>query len=143
MLSDRCLSVLSCLSVCDVGALWPNGWMDQDETWHAGRPQPWPHCVTWDPAPLPQRGTGPQFSGHICSGQMAEWIKMPPGTKVGFSPGNIVLHGDPASPHKRHSPLIFGPFLLWSNSRCRPSQLLLSTCTIPHAIVLQIAKCFK
>jgi len=26
---------LSCLSfpVCDVGALWPNGWTDQGETW--------------------------------------------------------------------------------------------------------------
>ena len=45
MLSDRCLSVLSCLSVCDVGVLWPNGLMDQDEAWHAGRPRPWPHCV--------------------------------------------------------------------------------------------------
>ena len=29
-----------CLSVCSVRALWPNGWMDQDETWHAGRPRP-------------------------------------------------------------------------------------------------------
>ena len=34
----RPLSVLSCLSVCDVGVLWPNGWMDQDDTWHAGMP---------------------------------------------------------------------------------------------------------
>ena len=24
--------------------LWPNGWMDQDEAWHGGRPRPWPHC---------------------------------------------------------------------------------------------------
>ena len=31
MLSDRCLSVCP---VCDVRALWPNGWTDQDETWH-------------------------------------------------------------------------------------------------------------
>jgi len=37
MLSDPCLF---CLSVCNVGVLWPNGWMDQDETWHAGRPRP-------------------------------------------------------------------------------------------------------
>jgi len=42
-----CLSVcLYCpvcpvLSVCDVRALWPNGWTDQDETWHAGRTRPW------------------------------------------------------------------------------------------------------
>jgi len=35
-----CLSCRVCLSVlsfCDIGVLWPNGWMDQDETWHAGR----------------------------------------------------------------------------------------------------------
>jgi len=25
-----CLSV--CLSVCDIGVLWPSGWMDRDET---------------------------------------------------------------------------------------------------------------
>jgi len=25
--------------------LWPNGWMDQDETWHRGRPRPSPNCV--------------------------------------------------------------------------------------------------
>jgi len=31
MLSDRC----PVLSVCNVGALWPNGRMDQNETWHA------------------------------------------------------------------------------------------------------------
>jgi len=38
---NRCLSVclpacLSVVSVCDVGVLWPNGWIDQDETWHGG-----------------------------------------------------------------------------------------------------------
>ena len=45
--------------------LWPNGWMDQDETWHAGKPQPWPHCVKWRPAP-PERGTAaPLFSAHM------------------------------------------------------------------------------
>jgi len=33
------------LSVCDFLALWPNSWTDQDETWHAGRPRRWPHCV--------------------------------------------------------------------------------------------------
>jgi len=38
MLSDRC-PVLSCVSVTLV---WPNGWIDQDETWRAGRPRPWP-----------------------------------------------------------------------------------------------------
>jgi len=59
MLSDRCLSCLSVCPVCDVGVFWPNGWMDQDEPWHAGRPRPWPRCVRWDPAPLPQKGAEP------------------------------------------------------------------------------------
>ena len=48
--------VLSCLSVCDVRALWPNGWTDQDETWRAGRPRPWPHCVRWGPSSHPPKG---------------------------------------------------------------------------------------
>ena len=65
-----------CLSVCDVGVLWPNGWTDQDETWRAGRPRPWPHCVRWGPSSPPQRGTAPQFSAHICYRQMAAWINM-------------------------------------------------------------------
>ena len=26
-------------------ALWPNGWTDQDATWHKGRPRLWPHFV--------------------------------------------------------------------------------------------------
>ena len=49
-LSDRCLPCLSCLSVCNVGVLSPNGWMDQDETWHVGRPRPRQHCVRWGPS---------------------------------------------------------------------------------------------
>jgi len=49
------LSILSCLSVYDVGVLWPNSWMDQDVTWYGGRPRPRPHCVTWGPS-FPQRG---------------------------------------------------------------------------------------
>ena len=70
MLSDRCLCVcpvlssVSCLSctvpsVCDVGVLWPNGFTDQDETWHAGRPRPWPHVLGGDPASPPLKGHSP------------------------------------------------------------------------------------
>jgi len=39
------LSCLSCLSVCNVGVLWSNGWMDQDATWYEGKPRPRRHCV--------------------------------------------------------------------------------------------------
>jgi len=49
--------------------------------------------------PLPQRGTAPQFTAHICD-QMAGWIKMPLGRAVGLGPNDIVLDGDPAPPPK-------------------------------------------
>jgi len=67
----------------------------------------------------------PQFSAHVCCDQMAGWIKIPFGTKVGLGPGHIVLHGDPAP-----QPPIFGRCLLWQNG-C-PSPLLLSACNLPH-----------
>ena len=85
-----CYQTVRCLSVCDVGALSPNGWMDQDETWHVGRPRPWPHCVGWGPStPPPKEHRSHQFSAHICCGQMAAWIKMPLGMEVGLSPGDL------------------------------------------------------
>jgi len=55
MLSDRC----PVLSVCDVRALWPNGWTDQDETWHAGRPRSWPHFVRLGPSSPSPKGAQP------------------------------------------------------------------------------------
>jgi len=60
MLSVRCLSVcLSVLSVCDVGVLWRNGWMDQDENWQGSRPG---HIVLdGDPASPSQRAKPPIF----------------------------------------------------------------------------------
>ena len=108
------LSCLSCLSVCNVRALWPNDWTDQDETWHAGRPRPWPHCVRWGTQlPLPQRGTAPQFSAHISCGKMVAWIKMPFGTELGLGPRDFGLDGDPALPPQKGAdePPIFGPCL--------------------------------
>ena len=98
MISDRCLSVLSvCLSVCDVGVLWPNGWMDQDATWYAARPQLTPYSVRL--GPLPRMCTS-QFLAHICCGQITRWVTMPLGREVCLSPTDIVLDGDPASPPK-------------------------------------------
>jgi len=64
MLSDRCLSVcLSVCPVCDVGVLWPKGWMDQDETWHEGRPRLRPHSIRFGPSsPSPKGATArPNF----------------------------------------------------------------------------------
>jgi len=43
------------------------------------------------------KGRTPQFSAHICYGQMAGWIKMPLGMEVGLGPGFCVRWG-PHSP---------------------------------------------
>jgi len=89
--------------------------MDQDETWHASRPRYWPHCIRWDPASLP-KGAHPQFSAHICCGQMAGWIEVPLDMEVGFGSGDFVLDGDSAPlPKKGAEPPIFDPCLLWPN----------------------------
>jgi len=100
--------------------LWPNGWMHQDATLYGCGPQPRGLCVRWRPSPPLQKGGGAplsKFSAHVYCGQTAGWIKMPLGTNVGLNPGDSVLDGDLAPPHKgggAPSP-IFGPFLSWSN----------------------------
>jgi len=59
----------------------------------------------------------PQFSAHICCGQMAGWIKMPLGREVSLEASNIVLDGDPApSPQKwEELPPQFSAHLVWPN----------------------------
>jgi len=69
--------MLSVCPVCNVRALWPNGWSDQDETWRAGRPRPWSLCVRWGPS---------SPSPDICCSQTAGWIKMPIATWYGGRP---------------------------------------------------------
>jgi len=117
-------------------------WMDQDETWQAGRPRRWPYRVRYgqrlclvlstnlalykflfvfcifdgDPAPLPPKEhSRPQFSTHICSGQRAGWIKMPLGMEAGLGLGDFVLDGDPSTLPKNGAAPIFSPHQLWPN----------------------------
>jgi len=108
MLSDRCVvlsgPVLSVCPVCDICVLWPNGRMDQDETWHAGRP--WPgHIVLYgefwgDSYPSPNRHNPPIFGPYLL--RPNGWRdQVPLGREVGLGPSNIVLYGDPAPPLKR------------------------------------------
>ena len=106
------LSVLSCLSLRNVGVLWLDGWMDHNKTWHDGRPRPRPHCVRWGPSyPPPKRGhsANSPFSADVCYSQTAGWMKMPLGTEVGLDSGHIVLDGDSAapSPERGTSPSTF------------------------------------
>jgi len=71
--------------------LWPNGWMDQDGTWHGGGPWSRPHCARWGPSPLSKKGGTPNFRPfyHFNCGQTAGCIKMPLGMQVGLSPGDL------------------------------------------------------
>jgi len=63
-----------CLPICDVGVglLWLNGWMDQDESWHAGRPRPSPHCVRRGPSPPFPKGAQPPNFRPISV--VAKWL---------------------------------------------------------------------
>ena len=76
-----------------------NGWTDQDETWHAGRPRPCPHCVRLGPSFPPQKGHSPYpiFGPYMlrpngCMDQDVTWCM-----ELGLSPGDFVLDGDPVS----------------------------------------------
>ena len=84
--------------------LWPNGWMEQDGTWHEGRPQPRQLCVTWDPAPSPKRGRSPSpiFGPFLLwtNGWMhqdATWYGGGP------RPRPHCIRRGPSSPRKGHS----------------------------------------
>jgi len=83
--------------------LRPNGWMDEAGTWHGGRPQPRRLCVRWGPRSPSPNGHSPQFSAHICCGQMAAWLKMSLGMQLGLGPRDFVLDGDPVAPPKMTS----------------------------------------
>ena len=62
--------------------------------------------------PLPQRGTAPKFLAHICCDQMAAWIKMSLGMKLGLGQGDVVLDGDHAPPpHKGAEPPKFSAYV--------------------------------
>jgi len=96
MLPDRCLSCsLPVCPVSNVGVLWPNGWSDQDGTWHDVGLGPGHIVLDGDLGPPSPKGHSPQFSALIFCRQMARWIKMSLGGKVGLDPIDIVLDGDP------------------------------------------------
>jgi len=126
--------VLSVLSVCDVGVLWPNGWMDQDQTWHEGGPRPRPQCVRWGHSPLKKAGN----RAHVCCGQTAGWVKMPLGTEIDLGPRNIVLDGDPAPP---------SPKVAQHRASFRPMSVVAKrspiSATIEHVLNLMVKRALK
>ena len=48
--------------------LWPNGWMDQDGTWHGDGPLSRPHCARWGTSSRPTKGAeSPNFRPILLS----------------------------------------------------------------------------
>jgi len=56
------------------------------------------YCVRWGPSSPFSKGHSTQFSANVGCGQMAGWIKVPPGTELNLGPGNVVLDGAAALP---------------------------------------------
>ena len=115
MLSDRCLSVLSVMSVGNVGVLWSNGCMDQDESRHAGRPRPWPHCVqigTQLPSPKGHSAPifGPFAAKWLCGSRCYLVRRQASAQATLYQMGTSLPY-----PKRGQSPQIFGPCLLWPN----------------------------
>jgi len=94
--------------------LWPNGWMDQDGTWHGDGPLSRPHCARSGPSSSsPKRGQSPQFSARIYCGD--GWIDQD-GTWYGGMPRprRHCIDGDPvvAPPRKGEHPRNFRPMCI-------------------------------
>jgi len=89
--------------------------MDQDGTWHGGRPWSSPHCARWGHSSPPQKGALPPIFGSHLLWPNGGCIEMPLGTEVGLSPGDFVLDGDPAPYPKWGKELGLGRRLLWPN----------------------------
>jgi len=68
-----CYLAVVCLpTVCYVGVLWPNGWIDQDATWYGDRPQPAPHRVRWGPNSPTERAHQPTNTVRSLRGQAGQ-----------------------------------------------------------------------
>jgi len=107
--------VLSVLSVCNVGVLWPNrnGWMDQDAIWYRGRYRPRRHCVRWGPS-SPQGAQPPIFGPCLLwSNGWMDQDRTWHGGRPRSQP--YCVKWGPSSPPEKGftAPSIFGPCLLW------------------------------
>jgi len=78
-----CLSVCRvCLCVCNVGVLWPNGWVIKMKLGTLVGLGPGHILLDRNPAPPKNGGLAPKFSAYVYCGQTAGWIKMSLVTEV-------------------------------------------------------------
>ena len=106
-------SPMSCLSVTLLHCGQTVGWIKMKLGTQVGLSAG--HTVLdGDPAPVPKRGTPPQYLAHICCGQMATWIKMPLGIEAGLGRGDFLLDEYPLPlPKRGRRPLLnFRPMFI-------------------------------
>ena len=122
MLSDGCPVCLSvCLSacpVCNVGVVYyivAKHWMDENETWRAGRPWSWPHCVRWGPSSPFPKGHSLQFSPHVYCGQTAVCISKTWYVGMPQQRRHCVTRG-PSSPSPKGDSPQFSAHVRWGQS---------------------------
>jgi len=118
IVSDRCLSVLSvlsALSVCDVGVLWPNGWMHQDGTWRAGRLRPRTHCVRWGPSFPPKRDTVPNFRPMTVVAKWLDVLRCHMVWRQASAQTTLCYMGTQLPPKRVDSPQ-FSPHVYWGQT---------------------------
>jgi len=92
--------------------------MDQDETWHAGRPWPRPHCLRWVPSYLPQRGTAPNFRPISA---MAKWLdgsRWHLAWRLASARPHCARWGPSSTPQKGAEPPILGHLYCGQMARC-------------------------
>ena len=104
--------------------MWPNGWMDQDATWHKGRTQPRRLYVSdGDPAPSPQlKGLEPGAEPKDEPPIFGSCLLWPNGWMDQYGTWHVgrpwsrphCARWDPAPLEAELAP-IFGPSLLWPN----------------------------
>jgi len=94
MLLVRCLSCLSVLSVTFVHCGQMVGRIKTKFGMQVGL-GPGHIALDGDPAPLPQKGTAPQFSAHICWGPNGCMDKMSLGMELGLGSRDFVLNFRP------------------------------------------------
>jgi len=95
--------------------LWPNGWMNQDGTWHGGRPWSRPHCAVGTQLPSPEEGRAPNFRPIFIVAKRLDasrchlvWRRS--------QPRRLCVRWGPSPPSQKVAePPIFGPRLLWPN----------------------------
>jgi len=94
----RTVVLSACLScrVCDIGILWPNGWMDEDETCHTDRLRQWPQCLRWGPTYSSQKGDAdPNFRPMSVVAKWLHGLRYHLVWSIGLCPSDFVLDGDP------------------------------------------------